>query len=63
MSKAVIDRQRSLECTPVRRRSGTSPEGELLRHFICLFCVVVVVCMELSSVQCMYSMLISTVLF
>lgn len=26
MSKTVIDRQKSLECTPVRRRSGTSPE-------------------------------------
>ena len=29
MSKAAIERQKSLECTPVRRRSGTSPEGEL----------------------------------
>ena len=28
MSKAAVDRQMSLECTPVRRRSGTSPEGE-----------------------------------
>jgi hypothetical protein len=26
MSKAAIGRQRSLECVPVRRRSGTSPE-------------------------------------
>lgn len=30
MSKTAISRQRSLECTPVRRRSGTSPEGELV---------------------------------
>ena len=28
MSKAAITRQTSMECTPVRRRSGTSPEGE-----------------------------------
>lgn len=26
MSKSAISRQRSLECTPVRRRSGTNPE-------------------------------------
>lgn len=28
MSRAAIARQTSLECTPVRRRSGTGPKGE-----------------------------------
>lgn len=41
MSKTVIDRQKSLECTPVRRRSGTSPEGEQM-------CIIIILCVYCS---------------
>ena len=50
MSKSAISRQRSLECTPVRRRSGTNPEGEEIR-----FCEVYIhaYVTELSQCLCM----------
>lgn len=41
MSKIASERQRSLECTPVRRRSGTGPEGKQQK--------IVYVCLEVYS--------------
>jgi hypothetical protein len=53
MSKAAIGRQRSLECVPVRRRSGTSPEGEILILQKCYMTEWVSMCITRFLVLCL----------